>query len=68
MHRDNIDTEENSYVLAPYRELFRELGLKSLNRGRVNSVVLWIHKIIIGCLKNEVLRLPNSVFGDLIEL
>ena len=117
-------------MLAPYRERCEELGLVSLNRRRVNSAVLWIHKIVIGRVespdlrsqlvlntgdqessspdfiqinpsrtiygsnspfnnacraynravsyvdatlpynqfKNEVLRLPDSVFGDLVEL
>lgn len=129
MHRDNINREENEYVLAPYLERCEELGLISLNRCRVNSAVLWIQKIITGrinspdlrsqlvlhtedqitnqdfiqlnlsrtfygsnspfnnacraynhavlyidptlpynCFKNEVLRLPDSAFGDLSEI
>ena len=48
MHRDNINREENGYVLAPYRERCEELGLVSLNRRRINSAAPWIQKIITG--------------------
>lgn len=130
LHKDYMNRRENDYVLRPYQERCEELGLKSLNRRRVNTAVLWMHKLISGRLdcpelksqlqintgtrtirnsefikikysrtdyglnaplnnasrafnyavtlvdpslpynlfKTEVLRLPNSVFKDLIEL
>ena len=48
LHKDNINRKENGYVLQRYRDRCKELGLVSLNRRRVNSAVLWMHKVISG--------------------
>lgn len=48
MHKDNINRKENNYVLPPYQDRCEELGITSLNRRRVNTAVLWIHKILSG--------------------
>lgn len=56
MHGDNINRQENDYALRPYRERCEELKLASLNRRRVNSAVLWIHKLISGRLDSPYLR------------
>lgn len=56
LHKDNINREENNYVLRPYRERCDELGLKSLNRRRVNSAVIWMHQVISGRIDSPYLR------------
>lgn len=62
LHRDNINRRENDYVLAPYRERCVELGLTSLNRRRVNSSALWIHKIISGRIDSPYLRNQMEIY------
>lgn len=56
LHKDNINRQENDYVLRPYRERCEELGITSLNRRRVNFAVLWIHQLITGRIDSPYLR------------
>lgn len=48
LHQDNINREENGYVLAPYKERCIELELDSIRRRQLNASVLFMHKIISG--------------------
>lgn len=56
LHKDNINRQDNDYVLRPYRERCDELGMVSLNRGRVISAVLWMHQLISGRIDSPYLR------------
>ena len=56
INKDNINREENNYVLRPYRERCEKLEMTSLNRRRVNSTVFWIHKLLSGRIDCPALR------------
>lgn len=54
--RDNINRKENNYVLPPYLDRCNQLSLQSLSRRRINSAILFIHKLIIGKFNSPQLR------------
>lgn len=56
INKDNLNREENGYVLKPYVERCDELNITSLIRRRINSAVLWMHKIISGRMDSPELR------------
>lgn len=56
LHRDYIDRKENDYVLTPYSDRCKELQINTLLRRRINTSILFIHKIIMGRYKAPDIR------------
>lgn len=56
LHRDYINRKENDFVLTPYTERCKELQIDTLLRRRINTSILFIHKIITGRYKAPDIR------------
>lgn len=56
LHRDYINRKENNYVLSPYTDRCNELEIATLMRRRLNTTILFMHKIITGRYKAPEIR------------
>lgn len=56
MKGDHLNRSENNYILSPYIDRCKSVGLDTLVRRRINLSVLLIHSIIIGKFQSPSLR------------
>lgn len=56
LHRDYINRKENDFVLTPYTDRCKELQINTLMRRRLNTSILFMHKIITGRYKAPDIR------------
>lgn len=61
INRENMNRQENGFVLPPYADRCAGLGLGTLLRRRVNASVLFIKKVISGQLESPPLRKNMSL-------
>lgn len=61
LNKDYMNREENNYQLAPYTERCAKFDLKPLARRRIETKVIFMHKIISGIYNSPTLRQTLSI-------
>lgn len=63
-NNDHLRGEDN-YALAPYIERSMKFDLPTLTRRRINSITLFMHKIISGKIKSGILRSNLNLYDGI---